>query len=279
MDKLRLGALLACLSIPLGASGCQSCKAKENPPPPPPVEAEAPSASASSDAMSGGTTASEASEASAVVAPPYKKRTLADCKRGKVDFGDDSTLEAEVRRQVTKTDLAPSDLAQIKTINLSMAPFVRQLDPCVFPMMTALKELSVGPGDYDDLAPLQKLTSLESLRIAQSQVKNLRPIAGLTKLGRLDVSHTLVTDDDLKPLASLANLTDLALDEDAVSDLTVVAKLKKLERLSIKKTQVKSVAPLAGMKTLKFLYIAGSDITDFDPLKELMGGGLMLVAN
>ena len=52
------------------------------------------------------------------------------------------------------------------------------------------------------------------------------------------------------------------LDEDNVTDLTPVANLKKLERLSLKKSSVKSLAPLSQIKTLKFLYIADTPITD-----------------
>lgn len=216
-------------------------------------------------------------------APPYKKRSVADCKPHPtaVDFGDDSALEAEVRRKLSKPtgNVTPGDLATIKSINLSAAKAVRQIDPCVYPMLTSLKDLFLGPGDYDDLTPLQKIATLESLRASLSQVKDLHPIEGLKKLDRLDLSHTLIGDDNLKSLGSLVNVTELMLDEDSVSDLTPIANMKKLERLSIKKTQVKNLAPLAQLKSLKFLYIADTPIADITPVQPLISNGMKLVQN
>jgi Leucine-rich repeat (LRR) protein len=219
----------------------------------------------------------------AASAPPVKKRTLADCKPhpATVDFGDDSTLEAEVRRKLGKTsgNLTPADLAQIKSINMSSGKAVHQIDPCVFPMFTSLKDLFLGPGDYDDLSPLQKLSNLESLRASQNQVKDLHPIEGLKKMDRLDLSHTQITDESMKSLGSLVNVTELTLDGASVSDLTPIANMKKLERLSIKSTQVKDLAPLAQLKTLKFLYIAETPVSDITPVQPLMKSGTKLVQN
>jgi internalin A len=164
--------------------------------------------------------------------PTFTKKSAADCKAhpAAVDFGDDSALEKEVRRKLGKDKgaITPSDLAQIKSINLANAR-THQLDPCIFPMFTSLKDLFLGPGEYDDLSPIQKLTTLESLRASLSQVKDLHPIEGLKRLDRLDLSHTPIEDDNLKSVGSLVNLTELMLDEDSVSDLTPVANLKKLD--------------------------------------------------
>jgi internalin A len=214
--------------------------------------------------------------------PKFVKKSVADCKPhpAEVDFGGDAVLEKEVRRKLGKDKgpIAPSDLAQIKSINLANAP-THQLDPCIFPMFTSLKDLFLGPGEYDDLTPIQKLTTLESLRASLSQVKDLHPIEGLKRLDRLDLSHTLIGDDNLKSVGSLVNVTELMLDEDSVSDLTPVANLKKLERLSIKKTPVQNLAPLAGLRTLKFLYIADTTISDISPVQPLISGGMKLVQN
>jgi internalin A len=211
----------------------------------------------------------------------FKKKSAADCKPhpATVEF-DDAALENEVRRKLGKDAgaLTPADLAQIKSINLSTAK-LHQIDPCVFPMFTSLKDLFLGSGDYDDLTPIQKLTTIETLRASLSQVKDLHPIEGLKRMDRLDLSHTLIGDADLKSVGSLTNLTELTLDEDAITDITPVANLKKLERLSIKKTQVKSLAPLAQIKTLRFVYIADSAITDITPVQPLISNGMKLVQN
>jgi internalin A len=226
------------------------------------------------------TTATPSAAVSASVAPTWKKRNALDCKPhpATVDFGDDSALEAEVRRKLGKDGggITPADLAQIKSINLSTAK-VHQIDPCVFPMLTSLKDLFLGPGEYDDLTPIQKLATLESLRLSFSHVKDLHVIEGLKRMDRLDISHTLVGDDELKSVGSLVNLTELMLDEDNITDITPVSNLKKLERLSLKKTAVKSLAPISQIKTLKFVYIADTPISDITPVQPLIAGGMKLL--
>jgi len=215
--------------------------------------------------------------------PKYVKKSVADCKPHptEVDFGEDAVLEKEVRRKLSKDKgpVTPADLGTIKSINLSASQNVHQIDPCIFPMFTSMKDLFLGAGDYDDLSPIQKITTMESLRASLSNVKNLHPIEGLKRLDRLDLSHTLVEDDDLKSIANLVNVTELMLDEDSVADLTPLANLKKLEKLSIKKTEVKNLTPLAGLKTLKILYIADTPVTDITPVQPLVAHGTKLVQN
>jgi internalin A len=213
---------------------------------------------------------------------PFKKRLASECKPHptEVDFTDNADLEKEVRRKLAKDTgpITPSDLAQVKSINLVNSK-MQQIDPCIFPMFTSIKDLFLGSGEYDDLTPIQKLTTLEALRISFSVVRDLRPIEGLKRLDRLDLSHTLVGDDQLKSVASFVNLTELMLDEDAITDLTPVANLKKLERLSIKKTAVKDLTPVAALRSLKFLYIADTPIADITPVQPLISGGMKLVQN
>ena len=215
-------------------------------------------------------------------APKFVKKSVADCKPhpAEIDFGEDALLEKEVRRKLSKDKgpITPGDLAQIKSINLTSST-IHQIDPCIFPMFTSIKDLFLGPGEYDDLSPLQKLTTLESLGASLSAVKNLHPIEGLKRLDRLDLSHTAIEDDNLKSLATLINVTELMLDENTVSDLTPIANMKKLQKLSVKKTQVQNLAPIAGIKTLKFLYIADSSVTDISPVAPLVSGGMKLIQN
>ena len=212
----------------------------------------------------------------------WTKKNAADCKPhpASIDFGGDAALEAEVRKKLGKDTgaITPADLGQIKSINIATAK-VHQIDPCIFPMFTAIKDLFLGSGEYDDLTPLQKLTTIESLRISFSVVKDLRPIEGLKRMDRLDISHTLVDDEKFKSVASFGNLTELMLDETDISDITPVAGLKKLERISVKKTRVTSLAPLSQIHTLKFIYIADTAITDISPVQPLMSNGTKLITN
>jgi internalin A len=213
---------------------------------------------------------------------PFKKKLASECAShaSQVDFADNADLEKEVRRKLGKDvgPIAPSELGQIKSINLVNSKMA-QIDPCIFPLFTSIKDLFLGAGDYDDLTPIQKLTTLDALRISFSGVKDLRSIEGLKRLDRLDISHTLVGDEQLKSVSSLVNLTELMLDEDNIADLGPISNLKKLERLSVKKTSVKNLAPLAQLRTLKFLYIADTPVTDISPVQPLMSGGMKLVQN
>jgi internalin A len=239
-------------------------------------------------------TAPEAAPSAALAAPTqtapppaptptvtWKKKNASDCKPhpSTIDFEGDTVLEAEVRRKAGKEKgaILPSDLAQIRSLNLT-AGHPHQIDPCLFPMFTSLKDLFLGPGEYDDLIPLQKLP-LESLVVASSPIKDLHPIEGLKRLDRLDLSHTLVDDNSLKAVGGLVNLTELMLDEDPITDLSPVADLAKLQRLSIKRTQVKSLQPLAGLRNLKFLYIADTPVADISPVQGLLSSGMKLVQN
>ncbi|HEX3345572.1 MAG TPA: leucine-rich repeat domain-containing protein [Polyangiaceae bacterium] len=222
------------------------------------------------------------SAAASAAAPAFVKKNASDCKPhpATIDFGGDAALEAEVRKKTAKDTgpITPTDLAQIKSINLATAK-VHQIDPCIFPMLTSVKDIFFGPGEYDDLTPLQKLTTLMSLRLSYSHVKDLHAIEGLKSMDRLDISHTLVGDEQLKAVGSLVNLTELMLDEDVVSDISPVANLKKLEKLSLKKTGVKDLTPVSQIKTLKFLWIADTPVTDITPVQPLVAHGLKLIQN
>jgi internalin A len=215
-------------------------------------------------------------------APTWTRKSASDCKPhpSTIDFTDEPELEKEVRKKTGKDtgNITPADLAQIKSINLSTAK-IHQIDPCVFPLLTSVKGLFLGAGEYDDLTPVQKLTTLEDLNISMSHVKDLHAIEGLKRLDRLDVSHTLVGDDELKSVGSLVNLTELTLDEDAIKDLTPVSNLTKLTLLSIKKTGVQSLAPLAQLKSLKKLYIADTQVNDITPVQPLIATGMKLFQN
>jgi internalin A len=243
---------------------------------------EAPAAPEAAAAVVPAPTPAPTPSETAPPAPKFVKKSVADCKPHptEIDFGEDALLEKEVRRKLSKDKgpITPSDLAQIKSINLTSST-IHQIDPCIFPMFTSIKDLFLGPGEYDDLSSLQKLTTLESLGASNSAVKNLHPIEGLKRLDRLDLSHSLVDDDSLKSIGTLINVTELMLDENTVSDLTPVGNMKKLQKLSIKKTQVQNLAPIAGIKTLKFLYIADSSVTDISPVASLVSGGMKLMQN
>jgi internalin A len=202
--------------------------------------------------------------AAAEIKPAAHKKKVEDCpKAGPVVF-EDKAFEEAVRKKLTKPngDITNADLGKLRSLNVTSVKFAA-LDPCLFPQMKALKELFLGPGDYDDLSPLAGLTQIESLRVSINQVKDIKPLADMVKLDRLDLGRTQVVD--LSPLANMKALTELQLDDTPVEDLTPLSKSSKLERLSVQRTKVKDVGALKGLTALKFLYIAGSPLDD-DPM-------------
>jgi internalin A len=189
--------------------------------------------------------------------PPKVTKKLEDCPKGpNVEF-DQKEIEAEIRKKLQKPDgaITGTDLKKVKSLNLSNVKLAG-LDICVFSQLTGLKDLFLGPGDYDDLSPIAGAKDLESLAASRNQVKDLTPLAKLTKLDRLDLGRSQVVD--LKPIAELTSLTELALDDCPVEDISPLVKLTKLEKLSIQRTKVKDASPLKALKKLKFLYVNGT---------------------
>lgn len=194
-------------------------------------------------------------------AAPKPKRALEDCPKGpNVEFAQ-KDLEMEVRRKLPKPEgaITTADLRKLRSLNLSQVKLT-ELDVCLFTPMKGLKELFLGPGEYDDLSPIAGATQLESLRASINQVKDLTPLAKLTKLDRLDLGRTQVAD--LAPLASLTKLTELQIDDTPVQDVSPLAGLVALETLSLKRTRVKDVSALKNLKKLNFLYIGGSPLDE-----------------
>jgi internalin A len=264
--QFSLVSLVLAAGLTLAAFGCDEKKAEETKTP----------TAASTNPLGQKPPSGPASEAAAVAPPPAAPKKARECpKPPAVDF-DDKNLETEVRRKLEKPDgpITIADLGKVRTLNLSNGK-TNELDVCVFPHMTALKEIFLGPGDLVDLAPLAGLKNLESLRASINHVTDLKPLQNLTKLDRLDLGRTSVKD--LTPLGNLTNLTELQLDDTPVLDITPLSACAKLERLSLKNTMIKDVSALKDMKKLKFLYVSGSAIEDTGVLSPLTARGLKIV--
>ena len=208
--------------------------------------------------------------ATATPAPAPAKKNITCAPGPDVDFHGNAALEAEVRKKLGKDagTVKTSELKAIKSINLT-AGSVDALDPCVFPLLTGMKDLFLGPGELDDLSPIAGLTQLVSLRASINKVSDLRPLEKLTQLDRLDLGRTAVRD--VAALAGLVALTELQLDDTQVTDIAPLKTLKNLERLSIRHTPVKDISPLKDAKKLRFLYIEGAPIEDTNALSGNTG--------
>jgi internalin A len=223
----------------------------------PPKPEEKPAASAAAPVASAAPSATPAPVAESA-APTKPKKTLAECGKGPNAEFDQPGLEAEIRKKLQKPDgpVSLADLKKVHSVNLSQAPRTSQLDVCTFSHLTNLKDLFLGPGDYDDLSIVTGMKDLESLSAAHNNVHDTAPLAKLKKLDRLDLAHSQVAD--LTVIAELTTLTELTLDDTAISDVSSLAKLTKLEKLGIQHTQVKDASALKALKKLKVLYAAGT---------------------
>lgn len=212
--------------------------------------------------------------ASAAAVPAKKKEIKCDAAATTITFNMPG-LEAEVRKKLAKPEgaITKADLAKVKSINLTSLP-VDEIDPCVFPLFTGLKDLFFGPGELEDLSPIAGLTQLQTLFASGNKVSNLAPIARMIHLDRLGLVKSQVKD--IAQIANFTVLTELTLDDTSVSDISPVAKCTMLEKLSIKTTQVKDLRPLVGLKKLRSLSIDGSPIDDTHVLDSLVGGGLKI---
>lgn len=207
-------------------------------------------------------------------AAPVKKRDFT-CPAGDAVTFNMAQLEQDVRKKTGKAEgpITKADLAKVKSINITQGN-VDYLDPCVFPFLTGVKDIFLGPGDLDDLKGLEPLTQLVSLRASINKVRDIKPLARMTKMDRLDLGRTQV--EDISPLANMPLLEEVALDDTLVEDLSPLAKCPKLKRLSLRNTRVKDLRPLLGLRNLKSLSIQGSPITDTNVLAPLRASGLKI---
>ncbi len=182
------------------------------------------------------------------------------CKEGReVDFHEPQ-LEAEVRRKLGKPTgaISQSELATIRSVNLARGGSVDYLDPCVFPHLTGVKDLYLGPGKLSDLSVLRHLRRLTTLRASMNAVSDISVLSGHAALERVDLGHTRVSD--LRPLENAKNLTELMLDDTLVEDISPLAGLDKLQVLALSRTQVNTLKPLAGLKKLKSVSVVGAPV-------------------
>lgn len=204
---------------------------------------------------------------------PVKKKI--DCGSGPNVVFNSKVLEDDIRKKLQKPEgaITQKELAKVKSVNITRDR-VDELDPCVFPHLTGMHDLFIGPGALDDLSALEKHTQLVSLRVSMSNVSNIGPLAKLTQLDRVDLAKTPV--EDIRPLAQLKALTELTLDDTRVEDLSPLAACTALEQLSIKNTLVKDLAPLRDLTKLRRLDITGTTIVNTAPLAKLRKKGLKI---
>lgn len=277
MKRISMATLTFSLMVTAAASlaGCDEDKKKAD------LLAKAGATDAASGAVATAdaavATPTETPSASASASSAPKKDAPIICPTGPELTISDRDVEAQIRLKLAKPTgpLKVSDLANVKSLDLTKKKELDELDPCVIPKMTGLHHLYLGPGKLRDLKPIANLIHLESLRASINEVEDLKPLEKLTQLDVLDLGRTHVRD--LAPLAVLVNLTELQLDNNQITDLTPLAKMKKLQRLSIRNTPVTDISPLKTIDTLKSLDITGCAISNLDTIQPNVGRGLKIL--
>jgi len=135
-----------------------------------------------------------------------------------------------------------------------------------------------------DLSPLTGMR-LTHLNLQDTRVSDLSPLAGMP-LTRLNLTHVRVTDlsplkgmpltelicstDSVSDISSLAELPLLSLDLQGtrVADLSALKETRTLQYLTLYGTQVSDLSPVAGL-ALRHLNIHGTPVADLTPLKEM----------
>ena len=270
----KLGALAALAAMAMALAGCDTPAPVTSPP----DAAGATMSFADLAKIDAGIVLVAADAGPAKASGP--PRTTTDCvaKDGTIDFHGDKLLEADVRKKLQKLEgpIHENELKTIKSINISGGN-VDALDPCIFPRLTAMRDLFVGPGAVEDLSPLSTLVQMRSLRVSVSHVADLTPLDKLGYMDRIDLGRTPV--HDITTLGRLQNLTEVQLDDTLVTDIGPLASCTKLQKVSLQRTGVSDLTPLRGALGLKFLYIQGTQVHDQTPLSSQVGHGLRIVVN
>src|SRR5690606_31494843 len=105
----------------------------------------------------------------------------------------DAALEQEIRRKLGKPEgaIKKSELRTIRSVNIAKAGAqVDYLDPCIFPHLTGVKDLFLGPGKLSDISLLKHMRGLMSLRASMNRVEDIGVLAGMPHLDRVDLGRT-----------------------------------------------------------------------------------------
>ena len=189
----------------------------------------------------------------------------------------DAPITMRDMRRLRKLDASGWDIRDLTGLqfatNLNHLEFDRTAVSDISPIrgLTKLQHLDMKNTSVSDLSPLAGLTNLRELQMSDIKATDLSPVAGLINLQSITFTDNDVSD--ISPLAGLVNLRHIGTWGNPFSDLSPLARLPKLEVLNIcgARLQNAGLAPLAGLTSLKELYLARNGISDISPLAKLTG--------
>ncbi len=206
------------------------------------------------------------------------------------------TLETAMRRQLKKEEINSTDLAALKSLDLSCTEItdaglahLRALTSLLslylrttpitdaglahLKVLTGLQSLDLGYTNITDagLSHLEALTNLQTLELEGTKITDagLSHLEALTSLQSLELGYTKITDDGLSHLKALINLQTLGLGGTKITDagLSHLKTLTNLDSLNLAFTKItdKGLSHLKTLTHLKFLKLwdrVDKEITD-----------------
>ncbi|WMJ75364.1 phospholipase D-like domain-containing protein [Cytophagaceae bacterium ABcell3] len=127
-----------------------------------------------------------------------------------------------------------------------------------------------------DLSPLSYFKELKALNCSGTDVKSLKPISNLIKLEKLDIGGIECIELDFEHLKELTNLKSLSCGHLKIKNFEAIRFLKNLEEICFsygvitKNDDIQSLEPLRNLKKLKILDISGLQVSNIEPLSDLI---------
>ena len=120
----------------------------------------------------------------------------------------------------------------------------------------------------DPIQAYLNLRKLSTLKLSGPEISDISMLRDLTQLEHVILRNTNVVD--LSPLQNLKSLEALSLlEKGKVKSIEPLAKLKSLSSLTIEDNEVSDVSALAGLTTLHRLEMPDNSIVDITPLANL----------
>ncbi|MBO5076555.1 MAG: leucine-rich repeat domain-containing protein [Clostridia bacterium] len=197
----------------------------------------------------------------------------------------DINFENAVREFLGRSlgNIYPSDLKDITHFSARVSG-IYNINEIVY--FTSLEELDLMGNRINDLTPIAALKNLKKLNIARNftvitgnreKGLDISPLGALPLLEELDASNNLITD--VSALASLNSLTWLDIQNNRLTTLDGLENCKALEYLNISnsfridadnnETGITDISPLAGLTSLKTLYMRNGMVSSLEPLCKL----------
>ena len=180
-------------------------------------------------------------------------------------------------------NIYPSDLRDITRFSARVSGIYNISEIVYF---TALEELDLMGNRINDLSPVAALKNLKKLNVARNftimtgdreKGLDISPLGALPLLEELDASYDLITD--VSALASLKSLKWLDIQNNRLTSLEGLENCKALEYLNISgsfridadnnETGITDISPLAGLTSLKTLYMRNGMVSSLEPLSRL----------